>query len=115
MKEYNRKTKKWEYPEVTTENVGDLKLSQLCLHKLPHNFALVLPDYLQGKNIDLSPEAIQAYYDSEDRVAEFVANEVDIKIKAGISLKYHDKRRQTKYYECVVCGKKEYDIYEPSK
>ena len=74
MKEYNRQTKRWEDP---VDKTGTLKKKKLCIGKIPHDFQLALPDYLY-EHQELPQESIQEYYDSEERVREFIKKEVDI-------------------------------------
>lgn len=106
MKEYNRKTRQWE--EKSTEVVPDLKTRELCLRKMPHNYVLVLPDYLQPKNPDATEEGILEYYASEDRELEFKRNQDKILKAVGIYKGFRDSKC-SRYYECDVCGKKKID------
>mgnify|MGYP000861706160 CR=1 FL=1 len=106
MKEYNRQTKKYE--EKKTENVGDLSKRELCRKKEPHNYILVLPEYLQRRNQDATEEAINAYYESEERVKAFIESELQWKrtFKLDVGRGMHIFSKVYKYFECSVCGKK---------
>lgn len=110
MKEYNRKTRKWE---VITEVVGDLKKRDTCRGKKPHDFVLVLPDHLRNYYmVDITTENVEKYYESEDRIWEFEEKEKKYKESLGIvrsnGRSIYSSRRATRNYECSVCGKKEW-------
>lgn len=109
MKEYNRKTKAWEYP-TTTEKVGDLKKRETCKAKKPHDYRLVLPKYLQSYNPDATDTQIEKYYESEDRGIDMENAEKEYLKSIGIVLRYDSKPRPyaCRNYECTVCGKEEY-------
>lgn len=104
MKEYNRKTKKWEVP--TTENVGDLKKRELCRGGKPHQMILTMPPY-GFKNLDLSQEVIQKYYESRQRLLEFENNEVELLLALGIPVRRGWSSEVHRYTKCEICGKKD--------
>lgn len=106
MKEYNRETRKYE--EKTTEQVPDLKTRELCHRKMPHNYVLALPDYLECKNPDATEEGILEYYASEDRELEFKRNEDRILKAVGIFKGFRDAKC-SRYYVCSECGKRKID------
>jgi len=110
MKEYNRTTKRWE--EKDESKIGSLKKRKLCKGRKEHDFQLCLPDYLD-KHQTLTPEAIQEYYNSEERIANFLKNESELLSSLGIiKSRYHGISRLIKYFKCSVCGKKEYEHNE---
>lgn len=109
MKEYNRETKRWEEPN---EKEGSLKKKKMCRGNKPHDFQLALPDYI-AKNQTFSSEAIQSYYESEQRVLEFQSKEEEFLKSIGIEKRFGRVYNKVhKHFTCSVCGKKEYDIYE---
>lgn len=93
----------------TTEQVGSLKKRELCKRKLPHDYVLVLPNFLQRMNPDITLEQVEAYYASEQRVIDFQNNESRELEKIGTFVKRWN-RPVTKYYKCSVCGREEYDL-----
>ena len=109
MKEYNRKTRKWENP-VATEQVGDLKKRDTCRAKKPHDFKLVLPKYLQAVNPDVTDIQIENYYESKDRGIDFENAEKKFLQSIGINSRYDSKLRPyaCRYYECTVCHKEDW-------
>lgn len=111
MKEHINEIKPIEQLEKSTEQVGSLKKETLCKSKLPHRYALVLPDYMQSKNYGVSQEAIDKYYESEDRVAK-VREEEEKFVKALGIVTSTWNRKPTRHYQCVVCSKKAINIYE---
>lgn len=106
MKEYNRKTKKWEN---ITEQVPVLKKKSTCKAGRPHNFVLVLPFSLTQKRDDYDTKTILAYYESEDRICEIQKTEFEFQKSLGIDIPRYIFYRNTRYYKCDVCGKKEYE------
>lgn len=104
MKEYNRKTRKWE--EKTTEQVGELKKKELCRGGNAHKMVLVLPSYLKMDSLPI--EIIEKYYESEQRIADFKVKEIDYQNSLGIfTKKYKYELKVTRYLRCEVCGKKD--------
>lgn len=111
MKEHIEQIKSIEEVEKSTEQVGSLKKELLCKGKMPHNYALVLPDYMQSKNYGISQEAIDKYYESEDRIAK--VREVEEKFVKSLGIVSSTwNRKPTRHYQCVGCGKKDINIYE---
>lgn len=111
MKEYNRQTRKWEV--TTTEKVGDLKKRDLCRAKKPHDFVLVMPDYMGNYLMtDLPTDVVEKYYESEDRIWDFEKKEGDYKESLGIirrdNRSFFRSYRCSRHYKCSVCGKKDY-------
>lgn len=109
MKEYNRKTKRWE--ERGTEQVPDLKKPDLCRGKQPHDFVLVVPDYSNShKNDDIPQESIETFYqliDSLNEAKKAVQKAID---SLGINYKvfyFHDSQGERRHRKCSVCGKQE--------
>ena len=98
----------------TTEQVGLLKRDVLCRGKVPHDYVLVLPEWLQKRNQDVTPEQVEQYYQSEERMAACVMLEVEYQRKLGLDLGrlWRSDRKPTRNYECSRCFKKEYNIYE---
>lgn len=107
MKEYNRKTKKWE--EKTTEKVDDLKKSKLCKGKRPHKMRLVLPDHIMRVNRDLTDEIILAWYESKERVYNFIQSEEEKMKSLGLTDRSWNHKTH-KDFECEECGKKHYEF-----
>jgi hypothetical protein len=93
----------------STEQVGSLKKRELCRGKKPHDFQLVMPDYLVRNNPDLSLELVEKFYESEQRIIDFTNNESRELGKLGVFVKRWN-RPVMKYYQCSVCGKKEWDL-----
>lgn len=107
MKEYNRKTKKWE--EKSTEQVGDIKKKEMCRGGQAHKMKIVLPDHIMRTNRDLPEEVILAWYESQDRIYFFIAEETLRMNSLGIVYKVWNHVPH-KNFKCEVCGKKDYQI-----
>lgn len=107
MKEYNRKTKRWE--EKSTEKVGSGKKPALCKGRKPHDFVLVLPPYtrlLPGAPY-LNAEQIEAYYLSEKRRKAHEVREDEYQKTLGIDVhRYRFSDEVPHYYLCANCGKR---------
>lgn len=103
MKEYNRKTKKWE--EKTTEQVGELKKKEMCRGGKAHQIILTMPPYGHNR-VDLSQEVIQQYYESEEKILEFKKEETKKMQAIGLPVKMPYKDQIYRYTKCEVCGKK---------
>lgn len=104
MKEYNREKKILEEPQ---EKTGSLKTRKLCRGGKPHRYQLSLPAHLLGHD-DISPEGIEEYYKSEQRIADFLDNESTILKGYGINRKWgFGIRKVVKYYKCEVCLKRD--------
>lgn len=108
MKEYNRKTRKWE--EKSTEQVGSIKKPKMCRGGQSHQMRLVLPDHIMRVNRDLSPEAILAWYESKDRVYAFAKEENKKMELLGFIDRYGWYHQEHRILECEVCGKKQYEL-----
>lgn len=105
MKEYNRKTKRWE--EKTTEQVGELKKKEMCRGGNAHKMVLVLPDYL-GSYLtvtEIPQEDVVEFYASMDRIYEAIERESAIQVKLGLKKRWN--HRETRHFRCEVCGKKD--------
>ena len=100
MKEYNRIKRIWEEPQ---EKTGSLKKPKLCRGGKPHKFQLIIPTYITGYS-QMSQEAIDEYYKSEERIKEFLNNENRERAKYGIPQCF-SRAKVAKYYKCEVCGK----------
>lgn len=105
MKEYNREKRIWETPKPE----GSLKKRKLCRGNRPHDFKLSLPSYIQHQG-ELSPETIEEYYATEERVNIYVATETKHLENLGIKRGFGYRGKVTRHYKCEVCGKQEYDI-----
>ena len=117
MKVYDRDKRKWvEQDVLEKEREAKLKKAKLCRGQKPHDFLLVLPSYVPKLKGDHTQEEIEEYYLSEKRVAEFMEQEKENLAKYGIGSRSSFRLgRQTKYYECSICRKKEYsDMNEKS-
>ena len=107
MKEYNRKTRKYEEP--STEKVGDLKKRELCRGKKPHDYELALPAYVKTIG-DVTPEGIAKYYEVEDEIDVF-CNEKAEELERAYNIKrsnFANILRRRREYRCRVCNKLEY-------
>ena len=107
MKEYNRTTKKYE---EKSEVVGSLKKKETCRGGKPHDFLIVLPEFISMRNrdIDTATENVIKYYESEDRIHDFIQKEVEFKKSLGIHIGVSGwKSKITRYFRCSVCGKKD--------
>lgn len=104
MKVYDRKSKKWVEEDVV--KAGSLKKPDTCKGKRPHNFILVLPEYIKTTT-EITPEAVAKYYEIEEETHTLLVNQAN-KL-AGIGIRSTGwNRKPTKYYRCDVCGKKDY-------
>lgn len=64
MKVYNRKTKRWE----EADKAGSLKKRELCKGKRPHDFVLLIPEYIRRDHNLFKNEIIQYYQIEEERI-----------------------------------------------
>lgn len=104
MKEYNRIKRIWEEPQ---EKTGSLKKPKLCRGGKPHRFQLCLPAHLEN-HTDISPEGIEEYYKSEQRINDFLENESKTLLTFGIHRKWgFGMRKVARYYKCEVCLKRD--------
>lgn len=107
MKEYNRKTKRWEEKDNT--NIK-LKKRDTCKGGKLHDWVLTLPygyEHIEGLYVDAKPvyeafEALQAMYNTLHEELEKVGIR---KIKTFYLGQGYIK---TKEYVCSVCGKHHY-------
>jgi len=109
MKEYNRKTRKWE--EKSTEVVPDLKTRELCLKKQPHNYVLKIPSYhTKYYHEDYTEEQVLLYYKVKDTLFEMTEAQNKILEDAGITNSiWRQRSKEPRTYKCDVCGKQKYD------
>lgn len=103
MKEYNRKTKRWEEP---TTGLGKFKSRDLCKGQREHDYILCLPSYIRVTD-EIKPEAITEYYASEDRRRIFDKKESALLASLGIK-DHHWRGSNTKHYRCLICDKRKY-------
>lgn len=111
MKEYNRKTKRWE--EKHEDTGASLKKKNTCRGGKPHDFQLVLPRHISyslpnhGSNIPM--ESIIAFYDSEDAIRDFIRNEEEKLLQHGLKTRrFLGFSETTRWLKCSVCGKEDY-------
>jgi len=91
----------------TTEQVGSLKKRELCKRKQPHDFVLILPDYISRSNHDATLEQVKEYYLSEQRIIDFKREEVrQLELKGVYLQNWQTMRPILKYYCCSGCGKR---------
>jgi len=104
MKEYNRTTKRWEEPDKN----GSLKKPETCKGKKPHDFVLLIPQYINRQHLPFSKDQVEEYYAIEDE--RKMMNEVldDKLMRLGINQRHYGGRC-TRYYVCSVCGKNKYE------
>ena len=99
---YDRQMGKWVHPD----NVTSLKKPKTCRGGKPHDWQLVIPDYVSLTKI-CTEEMAKAYYESEERVREFTLQEEKELEKIGI--KSHSWLGfGSRHYKCIVCGKKDW-------
>lgn len=106
MKEYNRKTKKWE----ETTGQGKFKPRDTCRGGRDHDYLLTLPDHVlrYGMKSDITPEMITGYYEHRERERDFMEREDEILGSLGLrALQFRPEC--SKYYICSVCGKRKYE------
>lgn len=110
MKEYNRKTKSWEYPADT---VTSLKKKETCRGKRPHEYQLVLPPYVCTWR-DLTSDEVLSYYVLEEKcyAQDFEHYENMQRLGVSVGKPY---RSTSRHFECKVCGKKEMELIEVKK
>lgn len=105
MKEYNRKTKKWE--EAT-----DIKLKKrsTCKGGREHDWVHILP-YMVEALPHYCGDA-EKYYDIQKEIADFTdLKEKELRDVYGIDTKRFAWRpKESRVYICSVCGKKDYKI-----
>jgi len=107
MKKYDRIKKQWVDEKDLTPT--SLKTRKTCRGGRPHNFLLVLPDYLAKPTRELTQDEILEYYKSEDRIADFFKGEKNRLLQFGIDVRYGYSRSNTRYLECEICRKKDYE------
>lgn len=103
MKEYNKKTKRWEEPI----DIGkSLKRRETCRGGKPHAFELVLPKYIATRG-DITQEGVEMYYKSEEEKNVFMKKQEETLAQFGIIHRvWHGPN--TRHLRCSVCGKEEY-------
>lgn len=102
MKEYNRKTKRWEEPEKNSS----LKKPDTCKGKKPHDFVLLVPKWIKCSHY-LSKDEISEYYRLEDE-RNNMNNQFDLQFSVlGIENRVYYGPR-SRFYRCSVCGKEDY-------
>lgn len=104
MKEYNRKTKRWEEPDKS----GSLKKPETCKRGKPHDFVLLIPSYDNPRHHPFSKEVVQEYYRIEDERLDTNKNLDMLLGILGIQHR-HWNGGVTRYYICSVCGKQKYE------
>ena len=110
MKKYIREKKKW----VSVEEYDRFysKKKEGCRGGKPHDFLLVLPDYL-AKWDGKSPYNAKAYYDKMDERREFIKKQEDELLVLGIICRENSWRvmsRETRRLMCSVCKKQDYEF-----
>lgn len=106
MKELNKKK------ETRTEQVGSLKKRELCKGHNPHDYVLVLPEYIKLKvgAPYLNAQQIEQYYLHEESRKSH--NDIFDTLEEGLGIeirRWKWDRKITKYYRCARCGKKKYE------
>jgi hypothetical protein len=104
MKEYNRKTKRWEEEKP----VGSLKKLETCKGKKPHEFVLLIPNHVYRDHL-LSKDEIEKYYEIEEKrkiAQEFFDLEQN---KIGVRCNRHWSYHNPRFYKCAICGKEKYE------
>lgn len=110
MKTYNRQTKSWEDP---ADAVLSLKKKETCRGKRPHEYQLVLPNYVRTTH-DFTSDDVLSYYALEDKLTEQTIEIFEEMRQLGASagkpfMHYY------RYFECQVCKKKEMEVIEFTK
>lgn len=111
MKKYDRETKKY----VEDLNSGkSAKKRKLCRGGKPHDFVLVLPPMITYTDAyKFKPEI---YYESHERVRQFLISEDQHLLKNGITSRFQNWRGSAlRHYACTVCGKTDYKEVKPTK
>lgn len=104
MKKYNPDTRKYE---ETTQ--GSLKKPKACKGGKPHDFEVVLPEYIKTLETP-TPEMVRAYYASEKRQQDFLKGESELLARIGINRMFGFSREVHVSIKCTRCGKKDYTI-----
>ena len=99
---FDRQTGKW----VLLDNVSSLKKPKTCRGGKPHDWQLVIPDYISLTK-PMTEEMAVAYYESEERVREFTEQENKKLDKIGIK-SHHWTGFGSRHYRCKVCDKKDW-------
>lgn len=112
MKKYDREKKKWVTVEEY-ERTHQPRDKHFCHGKTPHDFVLVLPEYVSyNEKYQHNPEAYYELLDEFEKLEE----EVDEKIKSmGVVERFSRSskwRRSYRFYLCSVCKKKHYEYKE---
>lgn len=105
MKEYNRKTKRWEEKDST--NIK-LKKRDTCKGGKPHDWVLTLPygyEHIEGLYVDAEP--VYAAEEALEAMERTLHEELE---KVGIRRKYKPWRysigKKQREYTCSVCFKR---------
>ncbi len=111
MKRYDRKTKKYVTQEEYDRSHAT-KDKDLCRGKKPHDFVLVLPDwvtYVQG----VYKFDARVYYDLMEKKRLFNDSISALLAQAGIASRYGTSdfadRKETRHYVCTVCSKRKWE------
>lgn len=106
MKEYNRQSKIWQ--EIDPNNKKEsLKQRELCVGQKPHQYELVMPDYITRTNQGtFSQETIIKFYSLEDQLDECNKAHKESLLELGIDNGYSGTMRNVRYFACAVCGRK---------
>lgn len=112
MKKYDRSSKKWISIEEY-ERIHKPRNKEFCRGKKPHDFVLVLPEYVSyNEKYQHNPEA---YYELIDAIDVF-EEELDRRIKdLGVVERFSRGtkwKRSYRFYLCSVCKKKHYEYKE---
>jgi hypothetical protein len=108
MKKYDEKLRKYvsveEYDRTHTP-----KDKEICRGKKPHDFVLVLPDFVSyTADYQFNPEE---YYRILDDNVDYFNKSTEILTKMGIIVGHRSwrDRRETRLYICSVCKKRKYE------
>lgn len=103
MKEYNRRTKRWE----EKEKIGSLKKRETCKGGKEHEWVLMIPKYI-SRTHNLSKEEIREYYKIEQDRIDFETTLADRCAKIGVKGRYWIGGN-SKFYMCAICKKEKYE------
>lgn len=105
MKKYDRETKKWISVDEHDKKYSPRDKS-LCRGKKPHDYVLVLPNYIRfDSTYKFNPEE---YYRIENETHDFLNEQVEKLKNIGIITKRYE-RKPTKMFMCSVCKKQKYE------
>lgn len=104
MKEYNRKTKRWEERKEPT---GSLKKPKNCRGGKPHEFELCLPSWVQTlKTFTLAD--VERYYNILEWRKKTDITEHKSLTELGVRNCFIDFK-VIRHYNCIHCGKRKTD------